>query len=141
MHEGVKAAQTGERGVERGLVAGGEGMGRTGGERFEVAAECGDTFCCTDVRSELNDWERVGCELREVAVVYAGDDVAGEIARMQPSGKSEDAAFRATKLLDLGDENGTGAGDGLGLGHRSAQGEGVERREEFWEGDGGGFSA
>ena len=56
---------------------------------------------------ENDDGERVGRVLREVAAVGVGDNVAGEIALMQPAGEGEDAALAAAKLHDLGDENGT----------------------------------
>src|SRR5208283_4813561 len=117
VHEGVEAAHTGERGVQCGLIAGGEGVGRVGGEGPEVAAESTDAAERASTGPELNNWERVGRVLREVAVVCVGDDVAGEIALMEPAGKGEYAALRATKLHNLGDENGAGAGSGRGVGH------------------------
>ena len=141
VHEGVEAAQAGERGMQRGLIAGGERVGRTGGEGVEIAAEGADSAADASAGPELNDGERVGRVLREVAVVGVGDDVAGEIALMQPAGEGEDAALAAAELLNLGDDDGAGGGDGGGFGHGSAEGEGVEACEKFREGDGGGFGA
>jgi hypothetical protein len=84
VHEGVEAAHAGEGGVQCGLIAGDERMRRTGRERAEVTAEGRDATARSGC-GENDDRERVGCELREVATVGVEDDVAGEMALVQPA--------------------------------------------------------
>jgi hypothetical protein len=80
-------------------------MRRTGWKGPEITAQGSDAAarsgCC-----EYDDGERVGGELREVDVVGVGDDVAGEIALMEPASEGESAALRTAELHDLCEDDG-----------------------------------